>query len=148
MVSPPTRTSSPSVARCKASSFLVCPPSYSYLTRPVPFLPFADSWNLSPDYIPRFREGEEALSKWIAEGKLKSPTYVHNGGKGGIEGAPGGIVGLFDGKNTGKVCPFKLLTSLSRRPRADWVSVVFAGEQMVVQFWDASKEEPTAKSKL
>ncbi|KAL7415841.1 hypothetical protein BDY24DRAFT_412776 [Mrakia frigida] len=66
------------------------------------------------DYVPRFREAEAILSKWISEGKIKVETHVHNGGQGGIEGAPGGIVGLFDGKNTGK---------------------------MVVQFWDSSKEE-------
>lgn len=66
------------------------------------------------DYIPRFRQGEEALSKWIAEGKIKVETTVHEGGKGGIEGAPGGLVGLFKGQNTGK---------------------------MVIRFWDREAEE-------
>ncbi|KAL7415842.1 hypothetical protein BDY24DRAFT_380284 [Mrakia frigida] len=73
------------------------------------------------DYIPRFREGEAVLSKWISEGKIKVETHIHNGGEGGIEGAPGGIIGLFEGKNTGK---------------------------MVVQFWDATKESTEGVSKL
>lgn len=53
----------------------------------------------------RAAEAEAVLSNWIAEGKLKNPTHVHDGGKGGIEGAPGGLQGLFGGKNTGKVSP-------------------------------------------
>lgn len=70
------------------------------------------------DYIPRFREGEEALSKWIGEGKIRVETTVHDGGKGGIEGAPGGLVGLFEGRNTGK---------------------------MVVRFWDREAEKVGSK---
>ena len=51
------------------------------------------------DYAKRYREAEEEMAKWIAEGKLKrQETYVH-----GLEKAPQALNGLFEGANTGKM---------------------------------------------
>jgi NADPH-dependent curcumin reductase CurA len=51
------------------------------------------------DYTKRFPEGTQQLSKWIDEGRLK---YTHTVVE-GFEKLPEAFIGLFDGRNTGKM---------------------------------------------
>lgn len=50
------------------------------------------------DYASRFAEGVQALSKWMAEGKIKSAEDIQHG----LENAPSTLRRLFEGKNFGK----------------------------------------------
>ena len=50
------------------------------------------------DYLPRFVEAVEALSGWIAEGKLVYEEDIQVG----LENAPQTLLRLFEGKNLGK----------------------------------------------
>lgn len=51
------------------------------------------------DYAKRYREAEEVMGQWIADGKLKrKETVVY-----GLDSAPGALNGLFEGQNTGKM---------------------------------------------
>lgn len=50
------------------------------------------------DYAPRYGEGVMALSKLIAEGKLKTADDVQHG----FENIPATLRRLFEGKNLGK----------------------------------------------
>jgi NADPH-dependent curcumin reductase CurA len=51
------------------------------------------------DYAPRWAEGVAALSKLIAEGKLKTLEDVQHG----FENCPATLRRLFEGKNLGKL---------------------------------------------
>lgn len=51
------------------------------------------------DFVPRFPEGIKQLSEWLGEGKLKyQQTIMH-----GFERLPEAFIGLFEGKNLGKL---------------------------------------------
>lgn len=50
------------------------------------------------DYAPRFAEGIQQLSQWLAEGKLKYAENIVEG----FENAPRAFLGLFTGENLGK----------------------------------------------
>lgn len=52
------------------------------------------------DYESRFIEARKELAKWLSEGKLKRKETIVQGGIGKAEEA---LVGLFEGKNTGKI---------------------------------------------
>jgi NADPH-dependent curcumin reductase CurA len=51
------------------------------------------------DYTERFPEGTEQLSRWIDEGRLRYTSTVVEG----FEKLPEAFIGLFDGRNTGKM---------------------------------------------
>lgn len=51
------------------------------------------------DYTEKWPEARKELAQWLSEGKLKRKETVI---KGGISKAEGALVGLFEGKNTGK----------------------------------------------
>jgi NADPH-dependent curcumin reductase CurA len=51
------------------------------------------------DYTERFHEGTQHLSRWIDEGKLKYTSTIVEG----FEKLPEAFIGLFDGRNTGKM---------------------------------------------
>ena len=51
------------------------------------------------DYYARFGEGISQMSKWVAEGKIKSEQTVVEG----FEELPNALNMLFEGKNTGKL---------------------------------------------
>lgn len=51
------------------------------------------------DYMPRAQEAVAALSKWLAEGKIKYRVEIIEG----LENAPQGLTKLFDGSNSGKL---------------------------------------------
>lgn len=51
------------------------------------------------DYASRYREAEEQMGKWIAEGKMKrKETVVY-----GLDSCVRGLQGLYKGENTGKM---------------------------------------------
>ena len=54
---------------------------------------------LVSDYLDRYSESLEALSKWMAEGKIQYKVDVVEG----IENAPSAVNKLFTGENTGKL---------------------------------------------
>jgi NADPH-dependent curcumin reductase CurA len=51
------------------------------------------------DYAPRYPEAVEAISKWLAEGKLEARHEIVDG----LENAPDALLRLFDGSNQGKL---------------------------------------------
>ena len=51
------------------------------------------------DYFSQFSEFVEQMSEWISEGKIKSEETVYHG----IENAVDAFLGLFEGKNKGKM---------------------------------------------
>jgi len=51
------------------------------------------------DYAPRFAEAAKELITWYATGKLKYRTDIVQG----IDNAPGALLKLFNGTNTGKL---------------------------------------------
>ena len=51
------------------------------------------------DYFSQFSEFVEQMSEWISEGKVKSEETVYHG----IENAVDAFLGLFEGKNKGKM---------------------------------------------
>ncbi len=54
---------------------------------------------LVSDYLDRYSESLEALSKWMAEGKIHYKVDIVDG----IENAPSAVNKLFTGENTGKL---------------------------------------------
>ena len=54
---------------------------------------------LVSDYLDRYSESLEALSKWMAEGKIQYKVDIVEG----IENAPSAVNKLFTGENTGKL---------------------------------------------
>jgi NADPH-dependent curcumin reductase CurA len=52
------------------------------------------------DYEDRYPEARRELSKWLGEGKIKRKETVV---KGGLKEAEKGLVGLYQGLNTGKL---------------------------------------------
>ncbi len=54
---------------------------------------------LVSDYLDRYSESLEALSKWMAEGKIQYKVDIVDG----IENAPSAVNKLFTGENTGKL---------------------------------------------
>ena len=54
---------------------------------------------LVSDYLDRYSESLEALSKWMAEGKIQYRVDIVEG----IENAPSAVNKLFTGENTGKL---------------------------------------------
>jgi hypothetical protein len=50
------------------------------------------------DFADKFAEGEAQLAEWVASGKLKVLEEVLDG----LDAAPGALIGLLAGKNTGK----------------------------------------------
>lgn len=53
----------------------------------------------NPEFGPAYYEEHQAtVRKWLVDGSLKSKTSLTEG----IDNAPGGLVGLFEGKNFGK----------------------------------------------
>jgi NADPH-dependent curcumin reductase CurA len=52
------------------------------------------------DYAHRYSEARKELAQWLSEGKLKRKETIV---KGGISKAEAALVGLFEGKNTGKL---------------------------------------------
>ena len=67
------------------------------------------------DYVKEYDAARQELAKWIREGKLKRKEHVL---KGGLDRAPGGLVDLFAGANTGKmmveVAPAEVNSSSSK----------------------------------
>lgn len=51
------------------------------------------------DYADKYVAARKELAQWLSEGKLKRKETII---KGGISKAEGALVGLFEGKNTGK----------------------------------------------
>jgi NADPH-dependent curcumin reductase CurA len=51
------------------------------------------------DFEKKYPEARRELAKWLSEGKLKRKETIV---KGGISKAEEALVGLFEGKNTGK----------------------------------------------
>jgi NADPH-dependent curcumin reductase CurA len=51
------------------------------------------------DYVARFPEAIAAMTKWVAEGRLKNRVDVVDG----LENAPAAFQRLFTGGNTGKL---------------------------------------------
>ncbi|CAG8479208.1 17671_t:CDS:2 [Funneliformis caledonium] len=51
------------------------------------------------DYVKRYPEAINELSKWIQEGKIKRKEFIIEG----LENAPEGLLRLFNGHNTGKM---------------------------------------------
>jgi len=51
------------------------------------------------DFYNRKREAEAALGQWLADGKLKAPVDIVEG----FEKMPAALVGMFAGKNRGKL---------------------------------------------
>jgi NADPH-dependent curcumin reductase CurA len=51
------------------------------------------------DYADKYAAARKELAQWLSEGKLKRKETVV---KGGISNAESALVGLFEGKNTGK----------------------------------------------
>lgn len=51
------------------------------------------------DYAHKYAEARRELAQWLSEGKLKRKETVI---RGGISKAEEALVGLFEGKNTGK----------------------------------------------
>lgn len=51
------------------------------------------------DYADKYAAARKELAQWLSEGKLKRKETII---KGGITNAEGALVGLFEGKNTGK----------------------------------------------
>jgi NADPH-dependent curcumin reductase CurA len=51
------------------------------------------------DFESKYGEARKELAKWLSEGKLKRKETIVSGG---IEKAEQALVGLFEGKNTGK----------------------------------------------
>ena len=51
------------------------------------------------DFADKYAEARKQLAQWLSEGKLKRKETVI---KGGITKAEDALVGLFEGKNTGK----------------------------------------------
>ena len=54
---------------------------------------------LVSDYLDRYSESLDALSKWMAEGKIQYRVDIVEG----IENAPSAVNKLFTGENTGKL---------------------------------------------
>ena len=54
---------------------------------------------LVSDYLDRYSESLEALSKWMVEGKIQYRVDIVEG----IENAPSAVNKLFTGENTGKL---------------------------------------------
>ncbi len=54
---------------------------------------------LVSDYLDRYAESLEALSEWMAEGKIQYKVDIVEG----IEHAPSAVNKLFTGENTGKL---------------------------------------------
>lgn len=52
------------------------------------------------DYESKYAEARKELAQWLSEGKLKRKETVI---KGGINKAEEALVGLFEGRNTGKI---------------------------------------------
>ena len=51
------------------------------------------------NYQDQFPEGIKMLSQWVKEGKLKFTETIEHG----FENFPKALLGLFNGKNTGKM---------------------------------------------
>lgn len=51
------------------------------------------------DYADKYAAARKELAQWLSEGKLKRKETII---KGGISNAENALVGLFEGKNTGK----------------------------------------------
>jgi len=51
------------------------------------------------DFKDQFEEGTQALAKWLSEGKIKSTETIIEG----FDLLPQALIGLFEGKNTGKM---------------------------------------------
>ncbi len=51
------------------------------------------------DYLDRYSESLDALSKWMVEGKIQYRVDIVEG----IENAPSAVNKLFTGENTGKL---------------------------------------------
>jgi len=51
------------------------------------------------DYVLRFPEARARISQWYKEGKMKGWVHVVEG----LDNAPRGLLGLFEGRNTGKM---------------------------------------------
>jgi NADPH-dependent curcumin reductase CurA len=52
------------------------------------------------DYADQYSEARKELAQWLSEGKLKRKETIVPGG---ISKAEAALVGLFEGKNTGKL---------------------------------------------
>jgi NADPH-dependent curcumin reductase CurA len=52
------------------------------------------------DFADKYAEARKQLAQWLSEGKLKRKETII---KGGINKAEDALVGLFEGKNTGKL---------------------------------------------
>ena len=52
------------------------------------------------DFADKYTEARKQLAQWLSEGKLKRKETII---KGGINKAEDALVGLFEGKNTGKL---------------------------------------------
>ena len=51
------------------------------------------------DFFDRRAEAERRLARWVAEGKIKAVVDVVDG----LDKAPQALIGLFDGRNRGKM---------------------------------------------
>lgn len=51
--------------------------------------------NMGPKYM---KQHQESVQKWIAEGSFKAQQSITRG----IENAPDGLIGMFEGRNFGK----------------------------------------------
>ena len=51
------------------------------------------------DYAKQYPAALKDLASWLAQGKIRRKEYII---KGGLEAAPQGLVGLYQGANTGK----------------------------------------------
>jgi NADPH-dependent curcumin reductase CurA len=71
------------------------------------------------DYAHKYAEARKELAQWLSEGKLKRKETII---KGGISKAEEALVGLFEGKNTGK-----LTVSIEEHASIDF----FQGKTMV-----------------